>query len=127
MPIAVDNNYDNKGVSTAIQDMIGFDRDTTFGVIKYSGNKVVSVENISEEDKQSFYTKLENKLFNGEFTLINKGSSTVKFTLGEPTVQAGDVYKAQEYTVPINIEVTTGNITSVSKATVPMETREVAE
>lgn len=127
VPIVVDNNYDNLGVSTAIQSMIDFDRDTTFGVIKYSGNKVVSVENISEEDRQSFYTKLENKLFNGEFPLINKGSSTVKFTLGEPTVQAGDVYKAQEYTVPITIEVTTGNNTRIAKSTVPMETREVTE
>ena len=87
----------------------------------------MSVEGISEDDKQAFYTKLEDHLFTAKLGSIDKGKLTVKFTLGEPTVQAGDAYKEQEYTVPINIEVTTGNLTSLAKATVPMETREVAE
>lgn len=127
VPIVTNDGYDNQGVSTAIQESLNYDRDTTFGVIKYNGNKVLSVDNISEEDKQTVYTKLENKLFNGKNPIINKGSSTVKFTLGEPTVQVGDVYKEQEYTVPITIEVTTGNYSGTVKSTIPMETREVAE
>ena len=128
VPIVTNDDYDNKGLSATIQNRLnGWYRDTTFGVVKHSGNRVVSVEGISEDDKQAFYTKLEDHLFNAQFGSIDKGKSTVKFTLGEPTVQAGDAYKEQEYTVPINIEVTTGNNTSLAKATVPMETREVAE
>lgn len=128
VPIVTNNDYDNKGLSASLQNRLnGWDRDTTFGVVKYNGNRIVSVEGISEADKQTFYTKLEDHLFNAQFGSIDKGKSTVKFTLGEPTVQAGDAYKEQEYTVPITIEVTTGNLTSTVKATVPMETREVAE
>ena len=128
VPIVTNDAYDNKGLSASLQNRLnGWDRDTTFGVVKYNGNRVVSVDGISEADKQAFYTKLEDHLFNAQFGSIDKGQSTVKFTLGEPTVQAGDTYKEQEYTVPINIEVTTGNNTSLAKATVPMETREVAE
>lgn len=128
VPIVTNDDYDNKGISASIQNRLnGWGRNTTFGVVKYNGNRVVSVDDISEEDKQAFYTKLEDHLFNAQFGSIDKGKSTVKFTLGEPTVQAGDAYKEQEYTVPITIEVTTGNNTSLAKATVPMETREVAE
>ena len=127
VPIITNDDYDNKGISNTIQDRLNYDRDTTFGVVKYNGNRVVSVDGISEADKQAFYTKLEDHLFNARFGSIDKGKSTVKFTLGEPTVQAGDAYKEQEYTVPIAIEVTTGNLTSKVNATVPMETREVAE
>ena len=128
VPIVTNDGYDNKGLSASLQNRLnGWDRNTTFGVVKYNGNRVVSVDGISEADKQAFYTKLEDHLFNAQFGSINKGQSTVKFTLGEPTVQAGDAYKEQEYTVPIDIEVTTGNITSLAKSTVPMETREVAE
>ena len=128
VPIVTNDDYDNKGLSASLQNRLnGWDIGTTFGVVKYIGNRVVSVDGISEADKQTFYTKLEDHLFNSQFGSINKGKSTVKFTLGEPTVQAGDDYKEQEYTVPINIEVTTGNITSLAKSTVPMETREVAE
>lgn len=128
VPIVTNDDYDNKGISASLQSRLNsWDRETTFGVVKYNGNRVVSVDGISEADKQAFYTKLEDHLFNAQFGSINKGQSTVKFTLGEPTVQAGDAYKEQEYTVPITIEVTTGNITSLAKATVPMETREVAE
>ena len=128
VPIVTNDDYDNKGLSAILQNRLnGWDRETTFGVVKYNGNRVVSVDGISEADKQAFYTKLEDHLFNAQLGSLDKGKSTVKFTLGEPTVQAGDAYKEQEYTVPINIEVTTGNIISLAKATVPMETREVAE
>jgi len=127
VPIITNDDYDNKGISNTIQDRLNYDRDTTFGVVEHNATQVVSVKDISEENKQDFYTKLGDHLFNAPFMSIDKGTSTVKFTLGEPTVQVGDAYKEQEYTVPITIEVTTGNLTSTTRATVPMETREVAE
>ena len=127
VPIVTNDDYDNKGLSNTIQDILNYIRDITFGVVEHNATQVVSVKDISEADKQAFYTKLEDHLFNSRFGSIDKGKSTVKFTLGEPTVQAGDAYREQEYTVPITIEVTTGNLTSTSKSTVPMETREVAE
>ena len=124
VPVIESDDYDNRGLLWSIQNNL-YDK-PEFGVVKHSKGKVVAVEEVSDEAKQAYYTKLDNLLFNGLFP-INKGKSIVSFMLGEPSVQVGSVFKEQEYTVPLTINVTTGTQSGSAILNVPMETREVAE
>lgn len=125
VPVIENDKYDNDGLLDSIQNRL-YDK-PEFGVVVHNKGLVVSIEGVSEENKQSYYTKLNNMLFNDGYGSLKAGKSTVTYILGEPSVHIGDAFKEQGYTVPLTISATNSLGSGEIKLDVPMETREVAE